>query len=155
MAFRKGNKRSRLLFCLNWVLPLLEKRLLKVSQRKRTKAEYFPGVTYLFILFPQSQDGIPKRFSTRLRAALHIKPMQEHGACVWRACAEGRWRSSIFTSSPIEVWCGGPAELETTSRAAVIKFWGSRAVISAISGGDALSVPWTAAALIPEEKRNK
>lgn len=112
LSFWKGNEKSYLLFCPDWMF-FVGKVVAEGKSKKKEESTVFSSC-FLFILFPQSQDRIPKRISA-LRAALHIKPIQNHIERTWRWCAAGRWRGSIFTSSRIEVWWGGPAELETTS----------------------------------------
>lgn len=118
MSFWKGNERSYLLFCPNWMFLLLGKWLLRVNQRKKRKVLYFPVVVF-FLFFEIStvtgQDS--KAYLHTSESSFAYQTIQNRTERVRRWCAEGRWRSSIFTCSQIEAWCGGPAELETTSRA--------------------------------------
>lgn len=57
-----------------------------VAQGKPKKKEestcIFQFFFLLLLLFPQSQDGILKRISTLLKAALHIKPIQKQTVLV-------------------------------------------------------------------------
>lgn len=100
----------------------------KSKEEKKGKTPYFP-VVVCCLLSVTGQDS--EVYLRLLRAALHIKPIQNHTERMWRWCVAGRF--SIFTSSRIEVWCGGPRSSRQQAELTVGKFWGSCCLISGFS----------------------
>lgn len=107
MAFSKENKRSYFSFCPNWTFLLSVKWLLRVHQRGTLKSTVFPTCfIFLDLFYFHSQRTGFRHVSPHFWEQLCISNPYKTTRSARRWCSA--WRSSIFTSSRMEVWWGRP-----------------------------------------------